>query len=504
MIDQHSSLSEKFIKKGFWLYLFSFIIAPIGYIVKIIISWELTVSEVWILYGIISLITMISAYNDLGMSESLKHFIPQFVTEKRYDKVKSILFYALFAQIITSLFIVSFFYFWADYIANNYFKTIEAKESLKILAFFFLWVNIFQTTSSFYVAVQDTFIQKISDFTRMFFIMLFVLFIFFWDLSSLANYSYSWLIWLYIWIILSLSLFYKKYYSKYFISEKIIIEKKLIKQISKYAILVVVWASAWTLLSQMDMQMIIYILWTTDAGYYTNYLSIISIPFLIITPIFWLLFPVFSEMHAKWEHKKIKLVKQLFTKNFLIIWIAFNILLFVFAEIVAFTLFGEKFINSGTILRYSVLFLVFNILLQINFNIISWIWEVHKRVKIIFIAVVFNFITNLIFINLIWVAWAALATAFGWILIWILSEIFLGKKYFVWFDYKLLAKNIFFMWLLWFISFQYLIPLFEWLSRLKSFGFLFIIWIIWFILFSIINKKEVKMFIWEIKKLKRW
>jgi hypothetical protein len=89
-------------------------------------------------------------------------------------------------------------------------------------------------------------------------------------------------------------------------------------------------------------------------------------------------------------------------------------------------------------------------------------------------------------------------------LIWILSEIFLGKKYFVWFDYKLLAKNIFFMWLLWFISFQYLIPLFEWLSRLKSFGFLFIIWIIWFILFSIINKKEVKMFIWEIKKLKRW
>jgi hypothetical protein len=65
MIDQHNSLAEKFLKKGFWLYLFSFIIAPIGYIIKIIISGELTVSEVGILYGIISLITMISAYNDL-------------------------------------------------------------------------------------------------------------------------------------------------------------------------------------------------------------------------------------------------------------------------------------------------------------------------------------------------------------------------------------------------------------------------------------------------------
>jgi len=45
------------------------------------------------------------------MTESLKHFIPQFVTEKRYDKVKSILFYAFFSQIITSLFIAAFFFF---------------------------------------------------------------------------------------------------------------------------------------------------------------------------------------------------------------------------------------------------------------------------------------------------------------------------------------------------------------------------------------------------------
>jgi len=46
MIDQYASLGEKFLKKGFWLYLFSFIIAPMGYIIKIIISGELTVEEV--------------------------------------------------------------------------------------------------------------------------------------------------------------------------------------------------------------------------------------------------------------------------------------------------------------------------------------------------------------------------------------------------------------------------------------------------------------------------
>jgi len=105
MIENHNSLAEKFLKKGFRLYLFSFIIGPIGYVIRIIISNDLRVEEVGILYGIISLITMLSSYNDLGMTESLKHFVPEFVNKKEYNKVKSTLFYALFLQIITSLLI---------------------------------------------------------------------------------------------------------------------------------------------------------------------------------------------------------------------------------------------------------------------------------------------------------------------------------------------------------------------------------------------------------------
>jgi len=46
MIDSHASLSEKFLKKGFWLYFFAFIIAPITYVIKIVISNELQVAEV--------------------------------------------------------------------------------------------------------------------------------------------------------------------------------------------------------------------------------------------------------------------------------------------------------------------------------------------------------------------------------------------------------------------------------------------------------------------------
>ncbi|MCH2188529.1 oligosaccharide flippase family protein, partial [Candidatus Gracilibacteria bacterium] len=434
MIDQHKTLAEKFIKKGFWLYLFSFIIAPIGYIIKIIISGELSVSEVGILYGVISLIMLVSSFNDFGMTESLNHFIPRFFTEKRFDKIKSILMYAFCSQMITGILLGLFFFFGADFIAANYFKTSQATDILKIFCLFFIGTNVFHIATTFFIATQNTFYNKLVDFFRMAFSLVCVLGVFFFDVSSLVNYSYAWIAGLYLGIIVAVFVFYTKYYYKYLSSEKILWETSLFKTVFSYAIWVLLGAQAATILGQMDMQMIIYLLDTTQAGYYTNYLSIIGIPFLLIGPIFGLLFPIFSEMHSKGHIEKIRQIKSIFLKNFIAVGIAFNILFFVFSEIIAFILFGEKFIESGVILKYSILFLVFNFMLQINFNIMAGIGKIKDRVKIISIALVFNFIMNFILIQHIGVYGAALATGMGWILIFVLSEIFLRKHYLIKFD----------------------------------------------------------------------
>jgi O-antigen/teichoic acid export membrane protein len=65
MLSNKETLSEKFIKKGFWLYLFSFIIGPLGYFIKVIISRDLSVEEVGMVYGVISFVTFLAMYNDL-------------------------------------------------------------------------------------------------------------------------------------------------------------------------------------------------------------------------------------------------------------------------------------------------------------------------------------------------------------------------------------------------------------------------------------------------------
>lgn len=507
LIDQHATLSEKFLKKWFWLYLFSFIIAPIGYIIKIIISWELSVSEVWILYGVISLITIVSAYNDFGMSESINHFVPKYVTQKRFDKVKSILIYAFTAQMLTGVSIALIFFFWADFIAENYFKSPEASGVLKVFAFYFLGINIFQILGTFFSSIQNTFAFKVIDFFRMWLIMLVTLYIFFWDLSSLIYYSYAWIIGLYLGIIIAIVIFYKTYFNKYFAKEKLIWSKNLLKEIFTYWFLVFLWSQASVILSQIDMQMVIYMLGTQDWWYYTNYLSIISISFMVIGPIFSLLFPIFSEMHSKWETKKITLVKEIFTNNFLIIGIAFNFFFFAFSLPITYILFWEKFLTSWIILQYSVLFLTFNYLLQINFNILAWVWRVWVRAKIIGIALIINILTNILFINIMWVSWAALATGLWWILIWLMSEYVIKWEYKIQIKHREILKNIIVLWGFSGIFLSYFWNYWEIINeytRVQLFIVIFIIFIIYSSIFIWINLKNFKHFIWEIRRIKKW
>jgi len=503
MIDQHKTLSEKFIKKWFWLYLFSFIIAPIWYIIKIIVSHNISVSELWILYWVISLITLLSSFNDFWMTESMNYFIPNYFIKKNYSKIKTIIAYAFLTQIITWSLIALFLFFWADYLAEHYFKSQEAKTVLQLFSLYFLWINVFQVFNNFFLVVQNTFYNKITWFLRMLFIMLFVIIVTVLNLWNLTNYALSWIIGLYFWIIFVIYFFYTKYYKVYFSWVSFVFSKKLFKKLFSYAIIVFLAAQAWTILSQIDMQMIIYILDTKQAWYYTNYLSIVSIPFMLIWPIFGLLFPVFSELYAKKEFKKIKLIKQIFQKNFLAIALAFNILFFAFWPVIAYILFWEKYITSWEILRYSILFLVFNFLLQINFNILAWIWKVKERLKIIVTAIFFNFILNLIFINYLWVYWAALATACWWIFIWISSEIKLWKKYKTKFDYIFLLKNVIFMWLFGFILYNVFdLEFFENIWRFYSFLIFSLIWIVWFLTFWLINLEVFKNFILEVKRIK--
>ena len=236
-------------------------------------------------------------------------------------------------------------------------------------------MNAFQMTNTFFGAVQNTRSQKGTEFLRM--VGSLLLTIFFWKsgLGNLENYAWTWVVGLIVGILYSLFSFYKNYYLPYLSPVRAIIEKPLIEQIIKYAFWVMVAANIGNILSQIDMQLIIYFLGSVDAGYYTNYLSMIGMPYIFITPIIAFMFPVVSELHGRGDLEKITQLKNMFYKYFSVISIATSIFLFVFARELAVILFGQKFAFSGEIMMFSSLFLVFNILLSINFQILGGIGQ---------------------------------------------------------------------------------------------------------------------------------
>lgn len=497
-----SSLSETLLKKWFWLYAFWYVIAPAWYIIKILVSWHISVSELGVLYGVISLVTLLSAFSDIGMSEMIKYYIPKFLEEKKYNEIKSIIVYSFLTQIITGLILASLFFWWSDIIAAHYFKTEAASQILKIFSLFFLWINTFQIITNYFLATQNTFWYKFLEFLRTAWILIAVFIFTLRDIHSLEIYSSAWIIGLYIGIIFWIVAFLRKWYSKNLKDAQIVWSISLAQTIFSYSILTFLSAQAWVILSQIDMQMIIFMLGTQDAGYYSVYLSLIMIPFLILWPIFPLLIPLCADLYSKKEFSKLGYLKTFFTKYFSLIWLISWVFLFVFSDYFSYWLFGKDFIPSGTILRYSSIFLVFNFLLQINFALLSGIGKVAIRLKIILFAIIVNTILNFVFISQIGVSGAALATGVGWFIIYAISEWSLVKTISSKLDRVFLWKNIFILFILSIGSSLIISKLpFDEISRIYIIFFITFFAVFWGVIFLITNIKETNIFIGEIKKL---
>lgn len=441
MLNHSESLAEKFIRKGFWLYLFSFLVGPLGYVVKIILSNDLTVEEIGLLYGILSFIGLLGTYHDLGLTESLNYFLPKFIVQKDWTRFKSLVAYSLVAQLVTSTIIGFILFFSSGYLAEHYFHAQAAQGVIQVFCLFFLGMNLLSMCTTIFQVGQNTKLQKGTEFLRMIFVVLFTLGLYLSENGNLITYAWTWIGGVIVGILFGSFFMYRSYYLPYLKDADLIYDKAMIRQVMKYALWVVLAANVATVLGQVDMQLIIYLLGTKDAGYYTNYLSIIGIPFIIITPIIGFIFPVISELHGKGAEDKITTIKTLFYKYFSVLGIATGMFMFVFGPAMAHVLFGEKFTMSGVILQYSAFFIVCNFLLAINFQILAGVGRIRERVKILGVGLVFNVILNLVFIHFYGVVGSALAVGISWIPIWYLSDR-ATRSYSNGFDFMFFARNL--------------------------------------------------------------
>jgi O-antigen/teichoic acid export membrane protein len=441
MLSNKETLSEKFIKKWFWLYFFTFLAGPLWYFVKVLISRDLSIEEVGIIYWVISFISLLAAYGDLGFTESLSYYLPKYIVKNDYARWKYILKIVLSSQIICSLTIYLLIFVWAPWLSKYYFKN-DIVEILQIAWLFFIGSNLLHFAKSLFLSAQDTKLQNGSEFFRLVVTAIGVSILFFSDLGNTKFYMMAWINWLLFGVLFWGFWAIKKYYIPYFHGVKSHKDVALRKEFILYSLSTLFAGNVAIILSQIDMQLIIYLLSSADVWYYSTYLSIMGIPFMLFWPIIWFLLPIISELSWRGNDAKITFLVQKFWNYFLIISIWTSAFLYIFGKNITIFLFGDKFTLSWEILEYSVPFLVFNVLSQISFQALSWRWEIKKRIEVLIYCLICNVWLNVIFIELYGVKWSALAVWLSWILLFILA-VKATRIPFVVENWKRLFSNIF-------------------------------------------------------------
>lgn len=512
MLLQEESLSRKFITKGAWMYFFVFLTAPLGYIIRIILTWDLTPSELGIIYGTISLLGLLSSYTDFGLTESLNYFLPKYIIKSDYARCKYLLMLTLITQVVTSTIVSIGLYLSAQWIANHYFHTPHAEWVIQIFSLFFIWSHLLQIISTFLNAVQNIKVQKSIDFFRVL-MMILGWGILYWSWKwDLYTYSWLWVYTIYMWLICGAIVFYRMYFRTY-LTLASLKDTHLKKQFIQYSLGTLFSANVATVLYQIDMQFLTYFLGVYDTGIYSIYLSLIGIPFIFLGPVLGFLFPVISEIWSKWDRQKIHTIFTIFSTYLSVIglWIWWFFLMA--WENIAGFLFGESFLSSGIALYFIAPFLVFNILLQINFQILGGLGYVRKRITILLYTLIMNIMINLICILGFKYHYlpfpsgssaASFSVGISWIMMWYLSYRAV-RQYSGGFDWYLFLKNTLvvililcaFYWIQGRVSLDYSLG---WrLQYLPQIGFAFIGSLI---IFLWVNYSQIREFIATIQKVR--
>ena len=454
-ILQEETLSHKLISRWFWAYIFVIFTAPLWYLIRLLASNTLTVADVWIFYGVLSLIGLLYSYNDLWLTESMQYFLPKYRLEGKKWQIKNTIWLSFLMQLITWIIIFCLLFFNAEWLAIHHFHAIEAANVIKIMSFYFLWYNLIQVCNSIFVAFQDTFSSGLISFSNMSSVLIFSL-IFRISVSfNVSLFALAWIIWVAIWICIWLILIFRKY--KHILQlEREKIDKDLVLTQFKYAFWVFLTYNIWSLLWNVDQQLVVNKLWAESSWYFTNMISLLNIFLSVVGPFLWLLFPIATELSTRKEKEKFKVLESSMYTHFAFLALAMWWIFLVFWQEIAVLLYWEKFRFSWELLQILWPCLIFQCLSRLNFSLLAGLGKIKERFRVLLISLIVNvtcnvlalFVFNLDLHAVICVLASSRIVQFIWWLIYI------RKRHPFNFDRKFFFKNVLIVWILCWVFWQ--------------------------------------------------
>ena len=500
MSTTEQPLAHTLIKKGFWVYFFTFLTIPTSYVTRILISNHLSIAEVGILYSILGVMWLLTIYNDLGFKETLTYFLPKYLVHKQYNKFKTTLITVFILQLVTGIIFSILLYLTSDRLAIHYLHSPEAVRILHIFIVYFFVTIFYLSIDMLFMVFQDVFWNKLLDAIKNVAVMCFMIGVSrsMYD-HSMTRYSLGWVIPPIISVIIGVIVFLTKYNYTLIWPQREWNQSDF-TSLAKYAFWILIGNNLLVLFGQIDLQMIVYFLGTQMAGYYSNALTMSSIAPGLLAPIFGLILPMISQLQATKSTDRIALLVNLLIKYLWLGSMIISIYLLVFGPQIAFALYGPKRAYAGIIIRYLSISSMISTLTLLLLTVYAGLGEIRDRITIIITAIISLIIANFISIMMgRGVIGIAIITSIIQLFLYVAFVITLDRKHITihydrWFMIKNFVTCILYCGGIYYVRSWYLPT-----QRLDMTVWLGIIGVIYLIVVASINTHDIQAFVQQIK-----
>lgn len=444
-LDHH--LSQKWvIKNTFWIYLVTFLIAPMQYIIRILVAEHLPLEQVGMFYSLLWLTGILAIYNDLWFREAIGYFYPKYLESKEYNKWKTLLIFSLLLQIISSFLFAVALFFAADRIAIHYLKDSSGAFAVQVFWVYLFVYIIYNFIDGVFLIFQDGFRNKMLGLLTQLLLTLCIfltplwLFQYIGVKSNLTGYILSWIVPGVIFIVIWWLIFIKKYYTlinKWSYKR----DRWEYKKVQSYAFGVLITNNILFLISQIDLQFTTFLFGTKEAWLYSYGMMVTNLIITLLSPIVGLLYPMISHLKARKENEKLKLIMYGVLNYLGIIALVGSLFLFVYSSYITSFLFWPEYRHAWSIIKWNLLFVVFGLLWWVLYSVYAGLGMVKGRMKMLVWVLVFNLLCNVILSKFFGVNGIALTIGLTWLLMFSYGyrdlkkhevPIDIDRKFFVW------------------------------------------------------------------------
>ena len=391
----------------------------LGYALRILFARNLSQADYGLFYAIISFFALFSMFRSLGTTESLVHFIPKYLHEKNWNKVRfSTRFVFLFQLIISSVVSILFFIF-SDFIAIHFFHLPEASLLIKIQAITFFVIGIIEVLVSIFRGFQKPIFALLYDPIRLIIVTILSVFLIKLNVFNVENIFLVWMVGYVVLVLFYAWSLLKNYGRLFHYNSKIY--RGVIQDIKSYSIPLMFGMGAQIMFSRLDEMILLFFKGSTEVALFEIAYPASQLILLFISPLVFFLFPMISKLFFENKKDKIKeLLQIVYNAGFFLI-APFVLILLFYPDLIITVLFSSKYIGASLALQIMTIGTLFLVFSTINMTILSGIGKMVTRTKILYYIGAFNIILNLILAPKFGVIGTVTATSLSFLALWFMS-----------------------------------------------------------------------------------